>query len=69
MLSSEAQKNFINEICKINQEYQIPKTRIKQKDVANGVKWLLNAGVDGIGGAVGGVAFGWLTYRGERPYV
>lgn len=60
-LSSEAQKNFINEICKINQKYQAPKTKISQKDLANRVKWLLNAGVDGIGGAVGGVAFGWLT--------
>lgn len=60
-LSSEAQKNFINEMCKINQEYQVPKTKINQKDVANGLKWLLNAGVDGIGGAVGGVALGWLT--------
>lgn len=61
MLSNEAQRNFIKDIDQINKEFQIPKTKISQKDVAEGFKWILKAGVDGIGGAIGGLAFGWLT--------
>ena len=37
------------------------KRAITQKDVTNFSRWILNAGVDGLGGVAGGPYLGWLT--------
>lgn len=59
---SEAQSDFIKDMNDIGKKYQCTNSRaITQEDVANFSRWILNAGVDGLGGVAGGPYLGWLT--------
>ncbi len=59
---SKAQSDFIKDMNNISEKYQNINTRaVTQEDIATASKWILNAGVDALGGMVGGAALSWIT--------